>query len=100
MEIKNSIVQRDWVLGWESKTRQVQRDWVLGQGLSKTRQVSEIGHWDGNQKLDRSAMSAGTEMSKTRDVCDECRDRDVKNSGCMGRERAVFNGPKVLTSSS
>jgi hypothetical protein len=38
---------------------------VLGQGLSKTQQVSEIGCWDGNQKLSRSArLGAGRGIVK------------------------------------
>jgi hypothetical protein len=69
--------------GMEIKNLTGQRDWVLGQGLSKTRHVSKIGCWDGNQKLDRSTTSAGAAMPETQDVWDECRDRNIKNSGCM-----------------
>jgi hypothetical protein len=40
-------------------------------------EFSEIGCWDRNQKLDRSTMSIGTKMSKTWDVCNECRGYDA-----------------------
>jgi hypothetical protein len=84
MEIKNSTGSARLGAGTGIvKNSTGQRDWVRGQDCQKLDRFSEIGCWDGNQKLDRSATSAGTEMSKTRDVCDKCRDIDIKNSGCM-----------------
>jgi hypothetical protein len=84
----------------KSKTRQVSEVgcWDRNQKLDR---FSEIECWDRDcQKLDKSARSGagtgivrnstsqrdrvlGQGLSKTRQVCNECRDRDVENSGCM-----------------
>jgi hypothetical protein len=59
--------------------------------MSKTRQVSEIERWDGNQKLDRSAMSAGAEMPKAQKLCmlRVQGQRYVKNSGMYPQWEAL-----------
>jgi hypothetical protein len=93
MGIKNSTGSARSGAGMGIKNSTGQRDRVLGQDCQKLDRFSKIGCWDGNQKLDRSATSAGTDvknsgcmrrvqgqkMSKTRDVCDKCRGCDARN---------------------